>query len=228
MSILFRVLKDIFFPTKNEPPTTPQKESPETKKILNVGGNNKTISIPDYYAGWRHDLLDIDPRGNPDIVCDARELTRLPGEIYDAIYCSHNLAVVKGFHHMLKENGFAEIRVPDISQVIKAMQDQSIDLHEQLYTSASGPITAHDVIYGFQKEIEQSCQDFYAHKTGFTPQSLVRVLLAGGFQKVFLRTEGQVEIFAIHALAFKETPTPAHFALLEKAWNIRSGQFISG
>lgn len=236
MSILFRLLKDIFL-SKKELPATQQEDSSETKKVLNVGGNNKAIPIPDHYVGWRHDLLDIDPRGNPDIVCDARELTRLPGGIYDAIYCSHNLehyyrhhglAVVKGFHHMLKEEGFAEVRVPDISKVIKAMRDQSIGLDELLYISPAGPITAHDVIYGFQAEIEQSGQDFYAHKTGFTPQSLTQILLDGGFQKVILRTEGQVEIFAIHALAFKKAPGPDHFAMFEKTWDIQPSQFVSG
>ena len=58
------------------------------KKVLNVGGGNKNIQMPDHYNGYQHLLLDIDPRGNPDIICDARELTNLPAEEYDAIYCS--------------------------------------------------------------------------------------------------------------------------------------------
>ena len=45
------------------------------KKVLNVGGNNKSIALPPHYAGFEHLLLDIDPAGSPDIVCDARELT---------------------------------------------------------------------------------------------------------------------------------------------------------
>lgn len=61
------------------------------KKVLNVGGNTKAIPLPPEYAGWEHVLLDIDPKGNPDVVCDARELTTLPSATYDAIYCSHNL-----------------------------------------------------------------------------------------------------------------------------------------
>ncbi len=61
------------------------------KKVLNVGGNSKDIPIPSQYSGWQHVLLDIDPRGNPDIVCDARELMSMSKNEYDAIYCSHNL-----------------------------------------------------------------------------------------------------------------------------------------
>ena len=60
-------------------------------RVLNVGGASKTIPIPPHYAGWEHLLLDIDPRGEPDIVCDARELTSLPPAQFDAVYCSHNL-----------------------------------------------------------------------------------------------------------------------------------------
>ena len=30
------------------------------RKVLNVGGNNKEIRIPQYYAGFEHLLLDID------------------------------------------------------------------------------------------------------------------------------------------------------------------------
>ena len=32
-------------------------------KVLNVGGNNKSIEIPECFKGWCHELLDIDPLG---------------------------------------------------------------------------------------------------------------------------------------------------------------------
>jgi hypothetical protein len=35
--------------------------------------------------GWEHVLLDLDPKGNPDIVCDARELLRLVDSKYDTL-----------------------------------------------------------------------------------------------------------------------------------------------
>jgi NADH:ubiquinone oxidoreductase subunit len=61
------------------------------RRVLNVGGNNKSIALPPQYAGWQHDLLDIDPRKNPDVLCDARELNKLPAAGYDSIYCAHSL-----------------------------------------------------------------------------------------------------------------------------------------
>lgn len=94
-------------------------------KVLNVGGGTRDIPLPPQYQGWEHILLDIDPRGQPDIVADARELTRLPPAQFDAVYCSHNLEhyyrhdgvkVLAGFRHVLKEDGLAHIMVPDTSQ----------------------------------------------------------------------------------------------------------------
>lgn len=61
------------------------------KKVLNVGGNSKTIPLALQYAEFEHLLLDIDPKGAPDIVCDARQLTTLDASQFDAVYCSHNL-----------------------------------------------------------------------------------------------------------------------------------------
>jgi len=100
------------------------QDSPTTpRSVLNVGGNSKEIPIPPHYNGWNHLLLDIDPKGKPDVVCDARELTTLAANRYDAIYCSHNLEhyhqhelpkVLGGFLHLLKDDGFAEIHVPDM------------------------------------------------------------------------------------------------------------------
>jgi hypothetical protein len=56
------------------------------KKVLNVGGNDKAIPLPPQYADFEHLLLDIDPKGSPDILCDARELMTLEGGQFDAIY----------------------------------------------------------------------------------------------------------------------------------------------
>ncbi len=59
--------------------------------VLNVGGNNKNILLPQIYAGWEHILLDIDPAGKPDLALDARLLGTIAPAQFDAIFCSHNL-----------------------------------------------------------------------------------------------------------------------------------------
>lgn len=168
------------------------------KRVLNVGGGSKAIPLPLIYDGWEQLLLDIDPAGLPDIVCDARELSRLPGGEYDAVYCCHNLEhyyrhevprVLAGFQHVLRDNGLVHIIVPDILEVIHQTLERKLDLEDVLYTAPVGPIKVLDVLYGYSVEIEGSGQDYYAHKTGFSEKSLLRVVHAAGFKCVYSATQ---------------------------------------
>lgn len=190
-------------------------------RVLNVGGGSKTIPIPPHYAGWEHLLLDVDPRVTPDIVCDARKLDSLPAGQFDAVYCSHNLEhyyrhdgakVLRGFLHVLRPDGFAEIRVPDLRSVMERVVKHNMEINDILYQSGAGPVSVQDVIYGLGTEIEQSGHDFYAHKTGYTPNTLGQALNAAGFGGVFLFVAP--EAFETRALAFKAPPTPAQQKLL--------------
>jgi|SRR5271165_4004323 len=190
-------------------------------RVLNVGGGSKSIPIPSHYSGWEHVLLDIDPRENPDLVCDARELTALAADQFEAIYCSHNLEhyyqhdchrVLRGFLHVLRDNGFAEIRVPDLGALMRHVVETGMDIEEVLYTSPTGPITPRDVLYGYGVEIERSGHDFYAHKTGFTEKSLLRMLEQAGFEEALL-TES-LHAFELHIFAFKATLLPDQLDLV--------------
>jgi hypothetical protein len=186
----------------------------EQKKVLNVGGNSKKIKLPPHFDGYEHLLLDIDPRGAPDIVCDARQLASLEPRQFDAIYCSHNLEhyyqhdvqkVLAGFLHVLKPEGFAQIRVPDIQAVMRTAVEKGLDIDDVLYVSPAGPIRVVDVLYGYAVEIERSGQDFFAHKTGFTQKSLIAALRRAGFTTVYSGAGG----LEVVAWAFKATPDPA-------------------
>ena len=181
------------------------------RKVLNVGGGNKSIPLPSGYDGWEHVLLDIDPRGEPDVVCDARKLTQLPASQYEAVYCSHNLEhyyrhevpmVLQGFRHVLKPEGFAHIRVPDLFEAMRAVVQFGVDIDDPLYQSPNGPITVRDVLYGYDAEVERSGNEFYAHKTGFTKKSLSVMLDTCGFTHVAIGT-GMLEVVAF---AFKQKP----------------------
>lgn len=168
-------------------------------RLLNVGGGSKQTPIPEKYEGWNHILLDIDDGPDVDLVLDAREMINwvsVPPEGYDVVYCAHNLehyydhdlpTVLKGFAHWLKPGGQVHIIVPNLGQLICDMIDLKLDLEDVLYQSAAGPITPLDVIFGFRKEIEQSGQDFYAHKTGFTARRLHETLQKAGFEDVQVR-----------------------------------------
>jgi len=182
------------------------------RKVLNVGGNSKAIPLPPQYQGWEHTLLDIDQRGKPDILADARALTNLPAAQFDVVYCSHNLEhyyrhdcvkVLAGFRHVLKEDGLAHIIVPDIGELIRVVNHHNLDIDDALYQSPVGPVLVRDVLYGYGVEIERSGLDFYAHKTGFTQKSLTTILQKCGFNYVFIRSCN----LQIQSFSFKNKPT---------------------
>lgn len=188
------------------------------KRLLNVGGGSKSIPLPPEYLGFEHVLLDIDPQGAPDIVLDGRQLGELAAAQFDAIYCSHNLEhyfrhdvpkVLGGFFHVLKPGGFAQIRVPDLTELMRRVVQGKIDLEETLYVSPAGPIAPIDVIYGLGRQIETSGVDFFAHKTGFSDQSLARAVERAGFAPNFSR----VADLEINLIAFKGTPDPDNLRL---------------
>jgi predicted SAM-dependent methyltransferase len=191
------------------------------RQFLNVGGGNKGIPVPRHYLGWRHLMLDIDPSGQPDIVGDAREMTALEPAQFDAVYCSHNLEhyfehdvpkVLAGFLHVLKPEGFAEIRVPDIQAVMLSVAERGLDIEDGLYDAPAGAIRVRDVLYGFADKIARSGEDYFAHKTGFSPKSLTRALEAAGFAKV---EPLRPRVFEIAVAAFRSEPDPQILALLK-------------
>lgn len=161
------------------------------RKLLNVGGGSKDIPLPEQYKDCRHDLLDIQLADDVDIACDARQMIEhLLPSTYDVVYCSHNLEhyyahevplVLSGMRYVLKDEGIVHIAVPNIGQLICMMVEGRIDLEDKLYECEAGPITPLDVLYGWGKEIQESGEPFYAHKTGFTALRLHRSLSAAGF-----------------------------------------------
>jgi SAM-dependent methyltransferase len=151
-------------------------------KILNVGAGPGR-ALPILYEGWEHVTLDVDASAHPDIVCDAKNLKSLPAEEYDVVYCSHALehfyvhevpVVLAGFVHVLKHGGYARVIVPNMEQLFKDLNGQ--DISDEYYVSPSGPITFHDVIYGWGVQVAGN-NLHYAHHCGFTPKTLTLALL---------------------------------------------------
>ena len=116
---------------------TPIRTAEQRFRVLNVGGGDKKIPIPAHYDGWEHLLLDIDARGARTSSAMRAGSTRLPPAQFDAVYCSHNLEhyyrhdtakVLRGFLHVLKQDGFAEIRVPDLRAVMRRVVRDNLDM----------------------------------------------------------------------------------------------------
>ena len=162
-------------------------------KVLNVGGGSRVL--PPQFEGWEQVLLDINPDVKPDICLDAKEMSTLPPDEYDAVYCSHTLEhfykfevpiVLSGFLHVLKPKGFAEIHVPNMRNVINELIARNHDIDDVFYrTEENLAITFHDVIYGWGTPLTNG-NPFYVHKCGFTVLSLGSALRAAGFEPVYL------------------------------------------
>ena len=188
-------------------------------KILNIGGGPRTIRLPPFYKGHEVEWLDIDDTWEPDITMDVRELGSLDAGVYDGVYGSHILehlaphdlkVVLAGILHILKADGFADIRIPDLKQAIEAMVNNDYDPYTFLYQSGPGPISTRDVLYGFAPFVEQfgECQ---CHRNGFTENTLADALLAAGFQKVY----SQAYAYEVRAIASRGAIEPDLLAELQ-------------
>lgn len=216
---LSAVLKQLLNHLRPKPsgPAANEPGAGEARRVLDVGGGSKAVDLPPFYRDWTHLRLDIDPRTGADLVCDARELADQPPQaLFEAIHCAHNLEhyyrhdvdkVLRGFLHVLRDDGFAQIRVPDIGGLIRLMADNNLDIEQDVYKASEGALTAHDVMYGYAPEIEASGEDFYAHKTGFTRASLLRALYSNGFGEVYFAQP--LAALELHAFAFKTTASAA-------------------
>jgi len=190
------------------------------RSVLDIGAGPEAITLPPYFAGWKRVRLDVDAATNPDLLLDARELSKQPAGAFDAVYCAHNLEhyhrsdglrVLNGIRHVLKPKGFAEFRVPDLGAVFKLIAEKNLDVDDILYTSGVGPILVRDVIYGYQPYIENAPNDFYSHKTGFTRKSLHDFFSRVNFERVVIGTFLPIELTAF---AFVTLPTPEQAKML--------------
>jgi predicted SAM-dependent methyltransferase len=180
-------------------------------KVLNVGCSHPGIALPEVFAGWEQIRLDIDPAMQPDILGDAREMIKQDGEQVEAVYCSHNLehyyphevaVVLRGMRHLLKPGGFCVIAVPDLVFAARAVVEQGPAA--VLYESPAGPITALDMIYGYAAMVAAGNGAHYAHKTGFSRDSLAEALRAAGFGRVEMKPGDQ---FTLVAVGYRDEPS---------------------
>lgn len=190
------------------------------KRVLSVGGSDlERHPLPSRYKDFSQEVLDIDPAVKPHVLCDAREMTKLEGGVYDAIFCSHNLEhyhphevpnVLKGFLHMLKPDGWAEIWVPDLLGIMQEIVERKLDVEDEIHPSPAGPVLVRDIIFGFGKYIAMSGKDYYAHKMGFSYKSLLGYLKYSGFAAA---TQVNRKMpYEIGVIAFKQPPTKEQLA----------------
>lgn len=181
----------------------------QQKLLLHVGcGAYRPNALPEEFCTeeWTEIRLDIDPDVQPDIIGTIIDLTAVPDNSVDAVYSSHNLEhiyhyqvpiALKEFKRVLKPNGFAMIRVPDMQKAAEWVVRGEME-NPAIYESPAGPIAAIDMFYGLGKFVAEG-NEFMAHKTGFTVKNLQTKLLEADFNNLnIVRT-----FFEIVAVGYK-------------------------
>ena len=179
--------------------------SPDPRILINAGsGVRDGGRVPRYFGSWRQIRVDLDPSVEPDLVASITDLSGIPDGIADALWSAHCLEhlyahevarALGEFCRVLKPTGFACLMVPDLqAAAIVAARDE---LHSVLYESPAGPVTAHDMMFGYGPAIAEG-HTFMAHRCGFTPTLLGTRLHESKFAEVVLRRrEASLELAAV-------------------------------
>jgi SAM-dependent methyltransferase len=148
--------------------------------------------------------VDVDPAVQPDVLADLTDLSPIADGSADAVWAAHCIEhlyahqvrrALSEFHRVLRADGFVCLIVPDLQTVASLVAADR--LHEPLYQSAAGPVTPHDVIFGFGAAIAEG-RIAMAHRCGFTPGMLQRCFAELPFSEVLLRRRGpQLELMAV-------------------------------
>ncbi len=168
----------------------PQRE----RVLVNVGcGPRHASTLPAYFDSWRQLRVDVDASVEPDILADLTDLSPIPDGTADAVWAAHcvehlyehqvALALAE-FRRVLGEDGFVCVIVPDLQLVAQYVAEDR--LHDPLYQSAAGPITPHDIFFGFGAAIAGG-RTSMAHRCGFTPGSLARCFQQQPFGELLVR-----------------------------------------
>ena len=179
--------------------------------LVNLGsGPREAISLPPYFDDWKQLRVDIDPSVEPDIVADLTDLSPIPDSHADAVWASHCIEhlyehqVMRALHEfrrVVRDDGFVCVIVPDLQSVANYVAADR--LNEPIYDSPAGPITPHDIFFGYGAAIA-SGRTSMAHRCGFTPGTLQKCFEQLSFREVVLRRRD--ESLELVALARMQPP----------------------
>lgn len=160
------------------------------KLVLNAGcgyPSRRNLHVRFHGPEWQEIRVDIDPAVLPDYVCSITAINPIESESIDAVWSSHNLEhihrhevplALAEFLRVLKPGGLLLLTLPDLQKAAEFVARDRLE-HE-VYRSPAGPITPLDMIFGHTASLARG-HNFMAHKTGFTVQTLHRLLTDAGF-----------------------------------------------
>lgn len=174
------------------------------KTFVNLASGPKGSGwLPPLFVSWRELRVDINPDVAPDILADMTDLSAIETGSVEAVYVSHGLehlflhqvdAAITEAYRILAEDGFLCLIVPDLQSLAELVVNDR--LHEVVYQSEAGPVTAHDVLYGYSGYMERGVVGM-AHHCGFTPTLLVQKLQLAPFAEIVMRRRPHHELAAV-------------------------------
>lgn len=173
--------------------------------LVHVGcGPRGGSALPAHFAGWRELRVDVDASVAPDLVADLTDLSPVADGSADAVWAAHCIEhlyahqvplALAEFRRVLRDDGFVCLIVPDLQTIGNYLVADR--LHEVLYDSPAGPVTPHDIVFGFGAAIAEGRQAM-AHRCGFTPSMLQRAFAGLPFGELLLRRRSEaLELVAV-------------------------------
>lgn len=182
-----------------------QGQRKRTKLLVNLGSGPKAAAawLPPVFADWRELRVDANPGAAPDLLADVTDLSAIESGSADAVWMSHCLEhlylyqvgkAVAEIYRILADDGFLCLMVPDLQSLAEYISGDR--LHEVVYQSPAGPVTAHDIIFGYGPYLARG-QTGMAHRCGFTPTLLASKLREVPFAEIVLHRRSGHELAAI-------------------------------
>jgi len=172
--------------------------------LVNLGcGPKGSTRLPAMFAEWRELRVDIDAKAAPDILADATDLSAIESGSAHAVWSAHCIehlylhevgTAITEVYRILADDGFLCVIVPDLQAIAEYIATDR--LHEVVYQSPAGSVTAHDILFGFGPFLAQGYSKM-AHKCGFTPTLLVQSLREAPFAQIVLRRRANHELAGV-------------------------------
>ena len=189
---------------------TPAQQHTRPRLLVNLGSGGKGVTaLPAMFADWRELRVDADADAVPDLLADITDLSAIETGVANAVWSAHCLEhlylhevgrAIAEAYRILTDDGFLGVIVPDLQILAEYISGDRLD--EAVYRSAAGPVTAHDMIFGFGTYLARG-QEGMAHRCGFTPNLLGRKLQESPFAEIVLKRRPNHELAA---LALKRRP----------------------
>ena len=190
---------------------TPQPAQQKQRRLLiNLGSGVKGGAwLPAFFSDWRELRVDADPGASPDLLADVTDLSAIESGSADAVWMAHCLEhlylhqvgnAISEIYRILADHGFLCLIVPDLQALAEYVASDK--LHEVVYQSPAGPVTAHDIMFGYGPSLARG-QLGMAHRCGFTPTLLANKLREAPFAELVLQRRPGPELAA---LALKRAP----------------------